>query len=1121
MLTVYPSNKMEDLVQLLKAVQAYRGDSLKNVLLPDTILVESKGMQHWLNLELAKIQGIAMNYQFQMPGSFIWELARTMLGSEQVPRQSGYRREVLAWRLDAIMSSGEFIDNPLCHQACHYWAGDSSQADSLKRFQLATRLADLFEQYMLFRPDWLIRWQKNKFIENNPVIDKTTERWQAWLWCQLVLEEPRHPVMLQQKAIEAIEAIADNCSSQLPRQVMIFAINTMAPQTLEFFNVLSSQGQCNVHLFYLNPCVEFWGEIKSDRTMARQMREQKITQWLDNSPQPINNSLLANLGQQGKEFFNLLQDVKGYEISAFDEVPDEESSTDEESLTDKISNCVTLLNAVQRDILTLSEPQQPLKINDRSIVISSAHSELREIQVLHDYLLHLFNEHPNWQPQDIVVMCPAIEDYAPYIEAVFRHPRDENDSDKRPRLPCSIADRTIINTEPLIGAFTELIQLPESHFEISKILDYLRLPAIQAKFGFENSELETIEWWLQEASVHWGRNAAHKKDLIGSDNTSAMFTWQWGLERLLLGFAQSDTAVIHHDRLLLPHVEGQEVLLLGRLMQLLERLQYHAAQLTKSRTATDWQIYLLDLMEQFFTVQQADQTASDMIRQVINDLAENTVQADYSALIDYEVVVHYLQHHFSLPDTGNHFLTGQVTFCSMLPMRSIPFKVVAILGLNDGQFPRQNIPVSFDLMTQDQRRPGDRSRRGDDRYLFLEALISARNNLYLSYQGRDIHKNTERQPSLILKELMNYLTQHYDWKAPLEQALHPFSKNCYTGSLTSFDPAWKRIIEPGLPRNNLIQCSMPALSETTLELEELVRFFDNPLKAFSHQCLNLKFENDENTIEDAEPFVVHGLSEYQIRQEFCQVLLYGEQDKADENTADTIRLYHELGGQLPESPITRSSLDCWEEQALFFTDVIKNKGEINPRDILLNIGDIQLQAELPWLIDGEQLLVWRPASRKAKDDIRLWLLHLLATVSTESDVITQGLFFNKKTMKVECVSFSPELGKIDAMNRLEQLIETWQVGLSQPALIHAALGKALLEKCGDISCFENSRIDPKQHFAWHQAICPGFNQIGLNADPYFHWFYPDIPELTAVIHEALFNLYQPLYQQLKVVKLSS
>ncbi len=1105
MLTVYPSNKMEDLVLLLKAVQHYRSDDpseLKDVLSPDIVLVESKGMQHWLNLELAKHQGIAMNYQFRMPVGFIWDIARMLLGDE-VPRQSPYKREILSWRIDALMSQDSFLNNPLCKAARQYWMDENGGADPLKRYQLASRMGDVFEQYMMFRPDWLELWENNQFIANEPDIDKETEQWQALLWRELVAKEPCHPVSLQKKAIAAM---ADYTGNQLPRQIMIFAVNTMAPQTLAFFEALASV--CNIHLFYLNPCVEFWGDIQSDKTLARQQRENKLELWLnEDETGQSRNSLLANLGQQGKDFFNLLQEVKGYEISAFDDAFDQDSSQQKKD---------TLLARVQRDILNLSEPEQCEMPADhgQSLVIRSSHSELREIQALHDYLLHQFNAEPDLKPRDVIVLCPAIEDYAPYIEAVFRSSYDSEQYDEHPRLPCSIADRTLMNSEPLIAAYIDLLQLPDSRFEVSKIMDYLRLPAIQIKFGFTNTELDTIEWWLNEASIHWGINSAHKEKISGLDKASATFTWQWGLERLLVGFAQSDSETLSGNRLLLPHVEGQDAVLLGRLMQLLERLQYHARELTRARTAEQWQTYLYELAEQFFSVQKEEQAAEDIIRKVINDLLENTAQASYSAPIDYIVVRNYLQQNFNQPDTGSHFLTGQITFCSMIPMRSIPFKIIAVLGLNDGKFPRQSIPVSFNLMTQGKRRKGDRSRREDDRYLFLEALISARQKLYLSYQGRDIRKNSERQPSLILKELMTYLQKFYTFEKPEEQPLHPFSKSCYLGEQASFDPRWKRLLEPLGARTNLIKLEPLELETTEISVEEMVRFFDNPLKVFCHKRLDLRFENNEQETEDTEPFSTSSLTDFKIREDFFEHLLAGD-------SLEVSRMRHQLSGKLPESPIMVSALDTLEQEAEMFSQALLHKGNIVSQTIAVEIADLSIQAQLHWLEETGQFIVWRPATRKAKDDIRLWLTHLLATIYTDKMIETQGIFLNynkyKNEREVKAVMIPEHITVDTAKSELKKLLSIWQSGLCQPRLLHAVLGKNLFEK-GQLKDIDPAVVVEKQISNWNREIKSDRNRITLDDDPYFKWFYPEPPQLTPEIQQHLLDSYQAVYENLQELK---
>ncbi|MFD2097692.1 exodeoxyribonuclease V subunit gamma [Corallincola platygyrae] len=1155
MLTVYPSNRLEDLSFLIEAVLATRQGS---VLQPDTILVESQGMQHWLNMQLAESQGIAMNLQFPMPSRFIWDTARLLLGQDAIPKQSPYRREVLAWRIDSLLESDGFKALADASAATHYWGGDGSQPDPLKRFQLATKLADLFEQYMMFRAEWILAWEGQQTATDSDEL----ENWQAWLWRELVREEPYHPVKLQKMALEAM---AEN-ASKLPKQVMIFAINTLAPQTLAFFEALAAYS--DIHLFHLNPCVSFWGDVQSDKAKAKWLREAQVDAWTAGATSGVNgtvsgingegnhqeaepsNPLLANLGQQGREFFNLLQSVQGYEISAFADSPE-----NQEQQRSRV------LQQLQSDILNLRDAREnppESAVVDDSIVVSSAHSALREIQSLHDYLLHQFANDPALKPQDVLVMCPAIEDYAPYIDAVFRRPWDKQNPDT-PRLPCSIADRTLLDSEPLISTFSELLLLPDSRFEISRILDYIRLPALQKKFGFTDDELSTIEWWLRDAAIHWGLDSAHKQAISGNEQSSDKFTWQWGLSRLLLGFAQSDQEQISHGRLLLPHVEGQQAILLGRLMQLLERLQSHAATLLKARTPEQWQNYLLQLRDGFFAPEQGhEQEAFELIGQAISSLGEYTAQAGYEQTLGLEVVRHYLNHHFTQPDGGNHFLTGQITFCSMVPMRSIPFKVIAVLGLNDGQYPRQSVPLSFDLMAATGRKPGDRSRRGDDRYLFLEALISARHSLYLSYQGNNIRNNAERQPSLILKELMDYLTHGYGWQLDPEaetvngtetraeiraeisgnqnqlllRPLHPFSEHNYTGRFPSFDPGWIRLNQPQASVDNLISLPAEEPTEKRVQLEQLVRFFDDPLRGFAQERLGLRLGQQVEALSDPEPFAPDGLTGYQIKDALSEAFLSEHSVEA----ANLIRERYELSGLLPESPLTPQFFDECEQISSLYAEAYRGVGQAESEPVTIDVGDWTLEANLNWNTADEQrgLLMGRPATRKAKDDLSFWLHHLVATLVKGEPVQSHFVHLHStdqgKTFKARRAQFEATLTPKIAGEYLLQWISTWQQALTQPQLLHGALGKTTSQALLKLAAKAGIPLDNETavdfygplagsfETAWQQALAPSEHGFGIADNPYFQWFYRHTPEFSEPQRQLLCSLYLPIYSELQEIK---
>ena len=1108
MLTIYPSNRLEVLSQLLQAVLNYRESSIFTA---DQILVESRGMQHWLNMQMALQQGVAMNMEFPMPSRFIWSLARQILGNDKVPQQSTYRREVMSWRIDRLLSSNALLENGDCEPLKSYWISSEGSSDELKRFQLATKIADLFEQYLIYRPEWLFAWEEGRLCAGKAeetAFSVEVEKWQAAIWNKLVEEEPLHPARLQQKALKALPEHVD----KLPKQLSIFAINALAPQMLNFFSAISEHTQ--VHLFHLNPCVDFWGELQSDKAIARKHRERQFKQWLH--PQN-SNPLLANLGQQGKDLFNALQEMGNNEISAFNSDP----------VTLSQEGHVTLLGKLQQDILQLKDARQnTVTINpDDSILISSCHSALREIQSLHDELLRQFKQDPSLMPDDVLVMCPRIEDYAPYIDAVFKRPWEQCDDEGCPRLPCSIADRTLLDSEPLVHAFLELLNLPDSRFEVSRILDHLRLPAIQRKFGMTESELKTVEWWLSEAAIHWGLNGLHQQQISELPETRVVYSWEWGLSRLLKGYIYGDQSVVVENELWLPHVEGQQAILLGKFMQLLEKLQLHARLLVEKRTPDQWQVYLLGLLDELFETHSNDTDAAELIRNVVNGLSDHCQSAAYGDNVALRVVRHYLEHHFSQPDSANHFMTGQVTFCSMVPMRSIPFKVVAILGLNDGVYPRQSQPLSFDLMAHTQRKQGDRSRRGDDRYLFLEALISARQMLYLSYQGRDAKDNSERQPSLLLSELIDYLERGYGCQFDdsensilRQKPLHPFSSEEFKGDLRSFDNGWLRLAladqneKSGVENHQLNLAPLPKAeiaTEAELSINQLIRFFNNPLREFAQGRLKLFLDIDSFELNDNEPFAFNNLDRYQVTQSIVEAL----EDK--QSVQDLIRRTI-LSGHLPDTPQISDSLDSWKGRAERLHGAATNMFIAPATSHRLDLDGRSISADLRWIDNSEGIIVIHAGSANPAQHMRLWLHHLVAVVYANRPLTSIGLYLESKQDKVKQILFDSDISVQFATENLRTLISYFDEGLCKPCLLHSTLGHAVWSEGLELSAEEKMTEEEVQKKWWQVMRTQPFDPVpGLESEPYFKWFWPQIPDPKIINIKQLHEIYQPLYRCMK------
>lgn len=1015
----------------------------------DTVIVQNAGMQHWLNMSLAEQRGISMNMRYALPSQFLWNLIRNLASDEDVPEQSPYSREVLAWRIDTLLASNEVIDDISFQVASDYWqakpnnpenvnntvnrsisnkstanknaAGQSySDAEQLKRYQLACQLADLYEQYLIFRPEWIHAWHQGEFsafdqqanssdttADNSEQDEQSNAIWQGKLWHLLVREQPYNPRELVARAIKNLNNVERLTAQALPHRLSFFGINAMAPLWLEFINALSEQ--IDVHFFHLNPCYAYWGDVVTEKNAieawlkgtdfsAEQVSEvsdesvdkQSIDADLADINQQVGNPLLANLGQQGREFMALLYQYSTINIEVFESAVEdlnsaEQASPSPETITQAMSQA-KVLASVQQDILSLSDarhqdqqsPEQVPKV-DGSILITSAHSALREVQGLHDWLLHQFNQDKSLTPKDVLVMCPQVEQYAPYVNAVFTRGWQDV-ADEVPPLPCSIADRISKDAEPLVAAFAQLLTLPDSRFQVSSLIALLRLPAMQSRFGINLDDIEKITHWLELSCVHWGLNKAHKQQVLAQSQTADMreqeneqerdqqatsdlnstsnsFTWQQGLSRLMRGFAFADHSVIYQNQLLLPTIEGSDSELLGKLMLIIEQLQLTAINMSKARTAVQWQQFLFELLQQLFD--DDSDNGLNIIRTAIESLVEYCQHGAYDSAISLAVIRDFLNNHFSQPDPGRQFMIGQVTFCSMLPMRSIPFKIIAVLGLNDGEFPRQRQPLSFDLMTTTPAQLGDRSRRGDDRYLFLEAIISARQALYLSYQGKNIKNNKDRQPSLVLKELMEYLARGYGWQLlglnaeaitnaqgqVRQLPMQAFSEKNYLGEFASFDANWLHLrqakAELGSAATNTAEHSVANVSTNsaensnttavdtrsannpeTLSANDVIRFYQHPGRYYGQRALYLYLDNTNTLINDVEPFVPNRLDSYLLRQDLLNYYLAPAQSK---QSCDEILLSAKLSGNLPDLPSTDELIQGWQKDSEDFSQFISTE----------------------------------------------------------------------------------------------------------------------------------------------------------------------------------------------------
>ena len=893
-------------------------------------------------------------------------------------------------------------------------------ADGRKRFQLAAKAANLFDQYLIFRPQLIRGWECGADLH-----------WQAQLWREMTAnQKPDHPAALR----EAFTARLKGETSQppLPERIAVFGISALPPFYLELFSALSSRVE--LHLFLLQPSQEYWGAIVSSRESERILRaaHRGATAGGELHLEP-GNRLLSSMGQLGRDFLNLILDAGDW--------------ADEGDFVKPGEDC--LLHAVQSNIFHLRDrgkdnsPKLQISEGDDSIQIHSCHSPMREMEVLYDHLLDWFERDPSLTPRDMLVMTPDIEVYAPFIQAVFDAPEDETC-----RIPFCLADRSTLSDCTVVNTFLKLLNLASARMTATEVLAILETRAVREQFGLSESELELVRRWVRSANIRWGIDAEHRRELglpAFSENT-----WRHGLDRLLLGYAMAG----HNEKMfgdILPFndIEGAAAQTLGRLAEYLDRLFNAIRSLQRPRRAPDWEHTLLDLLDTFFL--HDDETNAELleIRALVRKIAGDAALAGFDEPVELVVVLEPLTRQLREDRFGSGFLTGGVTFCALKPMRSIPFRVICLVGMNDNAFPRATPHLAFDLMAQ-KPQPGDRSVREDDRYLFLETLLSARDRLYISYVGQSQRDNSESPPSVVVSELMDYITQGFELPGKDILKDHVVTKH----RLPAFSPAYFNGSDKRLFSYSAANCAAGQLAQRgragppvfiskplpepepewrAVNLADLAEFFCNPAKFILTRRLGLLLPYEEEPLKEREPFVLDALQAYSVRQELVERTLQNRDLAADYDGLKS-------AGLLPPgesgSILYRGLRDDAEQ---FASKVISHLGGgFRPSvGIDVPVGGFRVTGQFARVTE-RGLLSYRCANVKAKDMIRHWIQHVAWNV-----VQPPGCDLTSALVGQDVVHHYGAVGKAGEI--LSSLLELYWKGLSLPLKFFPETSRAFAE----------------------------------------------------------------------------
>ncbi len=1055
MLWLYQSNKLETLAQrLTDLLQEPVGDPLQ----PETLVVQHPGMARWLSLQIADRIGICANLDFPQPAAFIWQLFHKWL--PDAPDQDRYRPEVLTWRIHEKLP--ELAQHPLFHGVAGYLV----QGEEGQGFQLAQQLAQLYDRYLLYRPDWIHAWQEGRSVVPE-------DHWQGMLWRELFEDEPVHWVSLQQQCLALGQSSGPPAG--LPERISVFGVPTLSPGYLEVLRQLSEW--TDVHLFLLNPCAMHWADILSESEQARlALKAGSEALYLD-----LGHPLLASLGRQGRDYFAAINEMNPGGEELFDCEPEG-----------------SLLQRLQSQIVNLEMPESHLPA-DASISIHQCHSPMREVEVLYDLLLDALDHVTDLRPDEILVMTPEIDRYAPLMEAVFGAPSGG------PSIPFRISDTRLGQASPLAVGFLDILALADSRYGVDTFLRLLEIPGIRARFGLDETDLETLLPWLKSAAIRWGRDAGSRQEQgLPADEHN---TWLAGIRQLLLGYMMSGEGTdLWRGVYPLDAAEGSNLACLEGLLEFCDTLFRVDQRLREARDPGAWARLLLGILQECFASDETTQQALLPIREALQQLSDESTLARCHGSVSLAVIRQRLGELFEQSQIRG-FLGGGVNLCALAPMRSLPFRVVVLLGLNDGVFPRGSEILGFDLMQQEGFRFGDRSRRVDDRYLFLETLMSARDRLLIIYQGFDQRDNSIRPPSVVVEELRDCL-HHMLGESGVEQItfahpLQPFSPTYFEahGRLFSYSPRMREAaLSLGCGQETPHSLVMGPLceieAEPVIDLEHLIRFFENPQRSYVRQRLGMTLEPPIWVPEAREIFALEPFQDVNWGDAWTRALLEGV-------SGEQLIARFEARGWLPygDAGVLQARGILEKAQTLAET-VAPYLGEPGPDHLAvqLDVGGCALQGQLDGLT-GNGLVRFTTNRFHAYHLVGHWIRHLVLNDLSPPDTARQTLLLNL----TESLRFKPVEAPRDL---LSSLIEYYREGLRVPIKFSPRTALAYVENL--------QQRDPDKALKEAQAKWFGNMRVPGDVDkPYMQLLYPQRPGLDPSVLEISQRILQPLFDHLE------
>jgi exodeoxyribonuclease V gamma subunit len=995
------------------------------------VIVPSIALRGFVQQGIADAFGVCANVQFSFLAQWLWAQAAQLL---PVAARSPLDAQSLAWRIYAALEDQTLIEP---HPRLAAWL---AQADPAMQYELALSVANLFDKYATYRPQWIEAWLRGEDASLGNTPEQTEagqdQAWQRALWQRLAQElglPARHPFAEFQDVLTQKEP---GKLARLPQQVHVFCLPTVPPVYLDALVALSAH--MDVHLYLHNPCRDYWFDIVDPRRLSY-LAARGQAQYLE-----VGNRMLAMWGRQSRAFLEQLLNKAA-------------PASDEEAFVDTLQP--GLLGCLQAAVLDMEEIEAGSAAgmeSDGSISLHSCHTLARELEVLHDQLLAAFNDaHDPLTPSQVLVVLPDLEQAASLVDAVF------GSAGGTRHIPYRITGRPASSANLVAAALLELLSLAGTRHYASQVHGLLQNPLVAAAFGLDAGELDVVLGWLANTRTQWGLDAAQRQH-FGAPPT-ARHSFEEGLSRLYLGYALPHDADAPYADLLAPcNVEGEHSRILAALDHFVERLARCNAQLQVPARPAVWRDRLLAMLDNFVHAGSEQLEAMTATRAAILDLVQGM-----QAAADLELPLPVLR--AALKDalgeaTRGGAPTGSVTFAALPSLRAIPYDMVCLLGMNDGAFPSQARNAEFDLMRY-RRLPGDRDRREEERNLFLDLLLAARKKLYLSYTGRSVRDNAPLPPSVLVSDLLDVLgeacaldpasrasRQAARAALVLEHPLQAFSPAYFDGRsarLFSYHEDYCRALRMR-PSSALATPSDSAFfaqplgavdaEQRQLTPEQLVEFFRHPGRYLLRHRLRLMLPDEAPQIEDDEAFLPNGLGRYDLAQRLLPHMLAGA-------SASQIEQLARAGLEYPAGVLGEMLLkdELAALQAFAQRLAPELAGPLLPPQTVSLPFTLENEA---WLLEGaladlraNGLVRYRYGSLRAVDYLAAWIHHLVLNCSEAEVRNTQWIG------REESIRFLPVP---DAREQLGHLLDLLRQGLHAPLHFYPRSAWAAVQEDGDV-----------------------------------------------------------------------